>query len=183
MTASVYSTLTDPSGNPVVNAVVVATLMGPTILIGSSVEREVQVFTDQFGEWVMPLIPNNVFSDNNLDSWYLIRVGNKEEYRVYVPQDQNSYEVSTIAYPGLQITNKSVFIGNMYFQGDTFIQGDLNVSGKIECSTFQQITSISVPPGTKTTFFNDLQIIGDLKVDGILRYFSVSGTTPTDPGL
>ena len=164
LTTNVTSTYVDPSLTPIVGVPVVATLQGPTTsLSGTSVNREETTRTNESGVWTLALLPNSFFDD---DSFYLIRVGTKEEYEVIVPitDDESPVGLSTILRSDTVSNPKSIFVGNMTLVGDIYINGYLQITGEFSATNSFEYAELG--PGELPTFPGSLEIVGDLIVDG-----------------
>lgn len=82
MTVVIFK-VNDPSGKPLANEVIYATLLGPALTAYSVDERRVSTRTNISGEAQLELKPNSKYS--NLESFYEIAIGNREIYKVVVP--------------------------------------------------------------------------------------------------
>lgn len=172
LTTNVTSTLVDPSTTPIGGVPVVATLKGSrTTLSGTAVNREEKVYTDNTtGVWVISLLPNSLFGD---DSYYLLRVGAKEEYCIVVPvtMDSTPIELNTILQNSASNSIKSAFIGSVNFDGDVSIEGNLNVTDALAANFIQEHATLDgdyIP-----TFPGSLEVVGSMTVSGSLY---VTGT-------
>jgi hypothetical protein len=151
----------DATGNPIPGVVIMATLIGPTTTPDGSVER--QVFTKSLtdGTWNLSLYPNSVFADDST-SYYLLRIGGKEEYFATVPVSANPVELSDILNGGDSplIPTVGHITGGVQILGNVIIAGSLTVSGSITARSTTE--HYALPNTTVPAWYHDLVITGDL---------------------
>lgn len=171
ITTKVISTYVDPSLTPIGGVPVIATLKGPsTTLSGTSVTREEKTYTSSeeglVGQWTLDLLPNSLFGNG---SFYLIRVGTKEDYEVIVPVTGNSnpLEMTSILKVADEIDNKSIFVGKMEITGDLAVWGNVTVSGTFVAGTVDELYDFD--SNILPTFNGSLEVVGDLIISGTLR--------------
>lgn len=154
----------DPAGAPKKHTPVVATLIGPNDAVGGSVDRQVKVYTDENGNWSVPLLPNNIFAVG-LKSFYVIRVGPSEEYRVRVPASSTPLFVDTILISDTVPLIRSFFTGNLTIDGDLVVQGSIEASGLLTYTGDVFIQS-GLSAGQVPLWYNSIDITGDIDVRG-----------------
>jgi hypothetical protein len=172
LTTQITSTLVDPSLTPLTGVPVVATLKGSrTTLSGTAVNREEKVYTDDItGVWTISLVPNSLFGP---DSYYLLRVGAKEEYEIVVPVTTEDAPIglNSVLRENSVAVIQSAFVGNMNLDGDVIVEGNLSVTGDLAADAILEHATID--GDYISTFPGNLDVIGDLIVSGTL---SVTGT-------
>jgi hypothetical protein len=165
-TTKIVSNYSDISGNPETNAVVVATLIGPTSYSGGTVDRQLMTRVGSDGNWSLNLFPNTLFSG---DSYYIIRLGNKEQYKITVPNSVSPIPVTSILLTEAPCLNYS---GNIFLEGDFIVRGDITVSGVLKAGA---MTSVPLAIAeTNPTIWSDINVAGNLTVTGTIQH---SGST------
>ena len=171
----IFGSCFDLADTPLANIPVVATLIGPTLTAGGSVIRELKTYTLANGSWSMNLLPNSIFDVSPINSFYIVKIGGKESYNINVPTITYGAGNNPISLDFLTlianstITNRvSRLVGNVSIEGDLIIQGALTVTGTVSYGNL--IVEPQIIVGQIPTFFNDIYIIGNLKVTGNLIY-------------
>ncbi len=178
LTTNVTSDYVDPSFTALGGVPVVATLMGSKFtLSGVTVNREEKTYTQSLipyeenngvivGSWTLALIPNSLFGP---DSYYLVRVGTKEEYEIVVPVTigETPVEMSSLVRDGSEASDKSIYVGNMTLDGDLVVNGSIEINGTLEAGTIQQNVTFDI--GDIPLFSGNFEIVGNLVVSGIVK--------------
>lgn len=162
-TTKITSNYSDVSGKPEVDSIVVATLIGPTSYSGGSVDRQITTRVDVNGNWTLSLFPNQLFSG---DSYYVIRLANKEEYQIIVP---NSVDIIPVTSLLLKESPSFNYIGNLTLSSNVVVRGNVNVSGILTVASITQIP-VAIAEQFPPTFWYDINITGNLTIGGQLTY-------------